>query len=164
MGSIVITFVSLALLLSTCHAYLISDFCSKSINPSLCNQVAGSDPRTKGADAASLAAIAIEKAEAALRASVSVAKSVTSRSNKQIIDTCIENFDEAASNLKECKELINRRSWASARALESKGAAAMSDIETCSDEFGEKEPRQLKEATEKANALVELLLIIIKSL
>lgn len=164
MSNLIITFVSLALLLITCQANLLSDFCSKSINPSLCNQVAESDPRTKGADAVGLAAIAIEKAEAAIRASANVAKSVTSRSNKQIIDTCVENFGEAASNLKECKALINKRSWVTARTLESKAAAAMTDIDTCNDEFGEKEPRQLKEATEKANAMVGLLLIISKSL
>ncbi|KAL1541104.1 pectinesterase inhibitor-like [Salvia divinorum] len=148
-------------LLSKCEADLIGDFCLKSNNPTLCTNTLRSDPLSKGADARGLATIAIKKAEEATLASINVAKSISNIGNKGVISTCIENFSNAGANLKECESLINKRDVGT---LRSTGSASLTDISTCSDEFGGKEPPQLKEATGKAYTFVQLLLIIANTL
>ncbi|KAH6764948.1 hypothetical protein C2S52_013954 [Perilla frutescens var. hirtella] len=159
MSSFAIIFVALALV-SQCEADLISGFCSKSNNPSLCDQTLRSNPRSRGADARGLANITLGNALSATQALVRVAKSVSNPTNKEIIDTCIENFDDASDNLKECKALIQKKDKASIGTLVTEASAALTDVDTCSDEFGAKEPPQLKQATAKAYTFVQLLLII----
>lgn len=149
---LVTIFVALAVaLLSICQADLIGDFCAKSNNPTLCTNTLRSDPRSKGADARGLATIAIGKAQEATRASINVAKSLLNSGNKGIISTCIENFSNAVANLKECETQLNKRDIGTLRSI---GSAALTDIGTCSDEFGAKEPPQLKEASGKADTFV----------
>ena len=148
-------------LLNKCQADLIDDFCVKSNNPTLCTNTLRSDPRSKGADARGLATIAIKKAEEATRASINVVKSLLNSGNKEIISTCIENFSSAVTNLKECESLLNRRDIGTLRSI---GSAALTDVGTCSDEFGANEPAKLKEASGKADTFVQLLLIIASAL
>ncbi|XP_041995581.1 pectinesterase inhibitor-like [Salvia splendens] len=158
-----IIFLSLALL-SQCHADLIGDLCTKSNNPSLCNQALRSDPRSKGADARGLAGIALDNSLSTTQASINVAKSVSNPGNKEIIDTCVENFGEAVDNLQEAKPLIQKLDRPSISTLQTRGSAALTDVDTCSDEFGASEPSELKQATDKAYTFIQLLLIIINTL
>ncbi|XP_057782316.1 pectinesterase inhibitor-like [Salvia miltiorrhiza] len=163
MSSFAIIFVSLALL-SQCKADLIGDFCKKSNNPSLCSKTLSSDPRSKAANARALAEIALENAVSATQASIRVAKSVANPGNKAIIDTCVETFGDAVETLQECKPLIPKQDRPSIDTLRTKGSAALTDVDTCSDEFGAKEPSQLKQASDKAYTFVQLLLIIANTL
>lgn len=160
---VIILVVSLGLL-STCQGDLIGDLCSKSNNPPLCNQVLRSDPRSQGQNGRVLAQIALERAESATKDSINVAKSVGNPSNKEKIGTCIENFNDAVDNLEESKPLLQRRDRPSIGDLQTKGSAALTDVDTCSDEFGAGEPPQLKAASDKAYTLVQLFLIIVNTL
>ncbi|XP_042065509.1 pectinesterase inhibitor-like [Salvia splendens] len=158
-----IIFLSLALL-SQCHADLIADLCTKYNNPSICNQALRSDPRSKGADARGLARIALDNSLSATQTSINVAKSVSSPSNKDKIDTCIENFDDAVGNLQEAKPLIPKLDRPNISTLQTKGSTALTDVRTCSEEFGASEPTKLKQATNKAYTFIQLLLIIANTL
>ncbi|KAL1542638.1 pectinesterase inhibitor-like [Salvia divinorum] len=163
MSYLTIIFVCLAIL-SPCQADLIGDFCDRSKNPSLCDQVLRSDPRSNGADARGLAEIVLENAISATQASINVAKSVSNPGNQGIIDTCIEVFSDAVGTLQECKPLIPKRDRFSIGTLQTKGSAALTDVNTCSDEFGANEPPQLTQASARAYTFVQLLLIIANTL
>lgn len=163
MSSLITIFLSLALL-SQCQADLIGDICAKANNPSLCTQTLRSDPRSSGANARTLAGIALEKAVSATQASVSVAKSLSNPKIKAKIDTCIEVFGDAIDTLQECKPLLPRADPVSKSDLQTKGSAALTDVDTCSDDFGSDEPAQLKQASAKAYTLVEVFLIIVNTL
>ncbi|KAL1558391.1 hypothetical protein AAHA92_08866 [Salvia divinorum] len=154
-----IIFVSLALL-SQCHADTIDSLCSKSNNPTLCNQVLRADSRSQGADARGFAEIALDNSLSATQASINVAKSVSNAGNKEKIDTCIENFDDAVFNLQEAKPLLRSRDRPDISTIQTKGSAALTDVDTCSEEFGANEPARLKQATDKAYTFIQLLLII----
>lgn len=162
MPSFLIIVISLALL-SQCQADLIGNLCAKSNNPSLCSQTLRSDPRSKGANARTLAGIALDKAVSTTQASISVAKTVSSPGIKGKIDTCIEVFGDALDTLQECKPLIPRLDRISISDLQTKGSAALTDVDTCGDDFGANEPPQLKQASAKAFTFVELLLIIVNT-
>ncbi|KAG6431857.1 hypothetical protein SASPL_103425 [Salvia splendens] len=82
---------------------LICDICARSNNPSLCDHVLRSDPRSNGADARGPAEIALENAVLATQASIDVANMVSNPGNKGIIDTCIEVFGDAVDTLNKCK-------------------------------------------------------------
>ncbi|XP_047979595.1 pectinesterase inhibitor-like [Salvia hispanica] len=163
MSYLTIIFVCLAIL-SQCQADLIGDFCTRSNNPSLCGQVLRSDPRSNGADARGLAKIALENAVSATQASIDVAKKVSNPSIKGIIDTCIEVFGDAVDTLNQSKPLIPKQDRGSISSLRTKGSAALTDVNTCSDEFGANEPPQLTQASARAYTFVQLLLIIANTL
>ncbi|KAG6435148.1 hypothetical protein SASPL_100016 [Salvia splendens] len=146
MSYLAIIFVCLAIL-SQCQADLIGDFCTRSSNPSVCGQVIRFDPRSNGADARGLAEIALENAVSDTQASIDVAKTVSNPSNKGIIDTCIEVFGDALDTLNQCKLLIPKQDRSSISSLRTKGSAALTDVNTCNDEFGANEPPQLTQAS-----------------
>lgn len=158
-----IIFLSLALL-SQCHADLIGDLCTKSNNPSLCNQALRSDRRSQGADARGLARIALDNSLSATQASINLAKSLSNPGNKEKIKTCIENFGDAVDNLQEAKPLIPKLDRPNISTLQTKGSTALTDVDTCSEEFGASEPSKLKQATDKAYTFIQLLLIIANTL
>lgn len=151
-------------LLGKCQCDLVEDFCSKSINPYTCNLFLRANPRSKDADARGLAEIAIQNAVADTGICIKVAKSEANPSNRQIINTCIENFDNAIDNLNNCMELVKKRDKSSIATLKTRGSAALSDVATCGDEFGKREPPRLKDATDKAFVFAQLLLIIANTL
>ncbi|KAH6766408.1 hypothetical protein C2S52_017391 [Perilla frutescens var. hirtella] len=149
-------------LLSKCEGDLIGDLCSKSNNPSLCNQVLRSDPRSGRSDARGLAEIAVDNAESSTKAAINVAKSVVNGGNKNNIDTCIENFNNAVDNLEESKPLIRKGDRGSVSDLQTKGSAVLTDLDTCADDFPN-EPTQLTQATAKAYTISQLFLIIVNT-
>lgn len=160
MSSFIIIFVSLAIL-GQCQGDLIGDICSKSNNGALCREALRSAPA--GANARGLAAVAVAKAASATTDAINVAKSVQNPGNKEIINTCIENFDDAVDNLDQCKPLISFPGRSKISDLQTKASAALTDVDTCSDEFGAKEPSNLKDASAKAYTLVQLVLIIVNT-
>ncbi|KAH6831758.1 hypothetical protein C2S53_008377 [Perilla frutescens var. hirtella] len=163
MGSLfVVIFVVSLGLLSKCEGDLIGDLCSRSNNPSLCNQVLRSDPRSGGSDARGLAEIAVENAESSTKSAINVAKSVVNGGNKNNIDTCIENFNNAVGTLEDSKPLIRKGDRGSIGDLKTKGSAVLTDLNTCADDFPN-EPTQLKEATARAYTISQLFLIIVNT-
>ena len=158
-------FLSLALL-SQCHADLIGDLCTKSDYPSLCNQALRSDPRSKGANARGLAVIAVDNSLSTIQASINVVKSLSNPGNKRTIDTCIEVFGVSVDHLHEAKLLIPKQDRYSIGTLQLIGSAGLTNIDTCSEEFafrGASIPSELKQATDKAFAFFQLLLIIVNT-
>ncbi|KAI3460139.1 hypothetical protein Pfo_016802 [Paulownia fortunei] len=158
LASIVLVF------LCNCQADLIGDVCSKSSNPSLCNQALRSDPRSRGADLRGLGQIIIEKARAATQATINVAKSVANGSNKGKANTCMETCNDAKHSLNDCQKLLKAHDRSSISTLKSAGAAALTDVGTCDDEFGATEPPKLKQASRKAQDLIDVLLVIANGL
>ncbi|KAI3465247.1 hypothetical protein Pfo_021910 [Paulownia fortunei] len=155
---------SLAFLLCVCQADLIADVCSKSVNPSLCTQVLTSDPRSRGADLRGLGQIIIEKAKAATQDTINVAKSVSGGGNEQKSSTCVETCGDAIDNLNQSSSLLKASGGRSISDLQTKGSAALTDVSTCDDEFGESEPAKLKDASRRAQDLIDVLLVIANSL
>ncbi|PIN11601.1 hypothetical protein CDL12_15786 [Handroanthus impetiginosus] len=147
--------------LYTCQADLIGDVCSKAANPSLCNNILRSDPRSKGANLRGLGQIIIEKAKATDNNAINVANSVKNAGNKDIIDTCIETFGDSISNLNESSRLLN---GGDIDALKARASAALTDVSTCDDEFGDDEPPKLAEASRTAQDTISPLLVVANSL
>ncbi|KAI3465248.1 hypothetical protein Pfo_021911 [Paulownia fortunei] len=150
---------SLAFLCNS-QADLIGDVCSKSINPSLCNRSLRSDPRSRGADLRGLGQISIDNAKAATQTTLKVANSLASGPDREKAKTCVETCGDAIDNLNQCRGLLNGRSRRSISDLQTKGSAALTDISTCDDEFGGSEPAKLKQASRRAQDLVDVLLVI----
>ncbi|KAK4486825.1 hypothetical protein RD792_006583 [Penstemon davidsonii] len=146
------------------QADLISDVCSKSTNPTLCNQALRSDPRSRGADLISLGQIAVAKARDASLATLNVAKSLASGATKGKAESCIENCKDAIFNLNDCSTLLKRFNRGSISDLQTKGSAALTDIDTCDDDFGSTEPPKLKQASQTAQDLIDTTLVIFNRL
>lgn len=152
----VLATLSLALLITKSQADLINTICSKTTNPSLCDEVLRSDPRSKGADLAGLGQISIDKGRDAVKAATAVVK--TEGRSKEIVGTCVEVFSNAIHNLKECKKLLKPRNVESLRTYAS---AALTDVGTCDNEFGlVGEPSKVRQANQKAGDIVRVLLAI----
>lgn len=143
--------------LCNCHGDLISDVCSKALNPSLCTQTLNSDPRSRGADVKGLGQIVIEKAEAATNDAIRVVKSISTEKNKEIVDVCVETFKDAIDDLINCSQLLKKGSKGD---LEAKGSGALTNVGTCDDEFEESEPPKVKMATKRAQDIIDILLVI----
>ncbi|KAL0322984.1 UNVERIFIED_CONTAM: hypothetical protein Sangu_1917700 [Sesamum angustifolium] len=117
-----------------------------------------SDPR---ADAQA----AVQQSIAATQAVIQAAKSVLNGGNKEIVKTCIETSNDAIGNLNDVKSLLPRaRDALSIDTLKTRASAAVSNVGTCDDEFGAREPPQVKAATQKAIALISRLLQILNQL
>lgn len=152
--------ITLALFLSQSQADLVSTVCSKSTNPSLCNQVMGSDPRSKGAGLPVLGQIAIEKSQAAVNAATAVVKTVPPKGRiKGVIDTCVENFSDAIDDLNDSKQSLKS---GDKQGLNLHASAAVASVQTCDDEFNTAggEPGNVAQATKKASEIIDVILVI----
>ncbi|KAL8494587.1 hypothetical protein ACS0TY_025423 [Phlomoides rotata] len=142
------------------QADLISDICKQAVNPSLCTQTLTSDPRSRGADLKGLGQIAIEKGEAATHDAIGVVMSFSGKF-KAVVETCVETFNNAIDNLKESSQALNAGRKGDVQA---KGSGALSNAETCDDEFGESEPAKVKKASKRAQDIIDILLVIANKL
>ncbi|GFP97298.1 pectinesterase inhibitor [Phtheirospermum japonicum] len=147
-------------LVCICQADLISDVCSKTINPSLCTQTLKSNPSAPKADLRGLGQIIIPIAKAATQNVITISKSI----GGPIADTCIETSTDAIDNLDECVGYLKKSDKASISDLQTKASAASTDVGTCDDEFGDSEPAKLKAASQKAQDLISVLLAIANKL
>ncbi|CAI9771385.1 unnamed protein product [Fraxinus pennsylvanica] len=148
--------VSLALvLLCGCQADLVDDICSVSTNPSLCNQILRSDPRTPGAkNLRELGKIALDKA---LEGTKATRLAVKSLGKGPTASTCVKVCQDAINNLNECRNLLRASDIS---ALQTKVSVALTDVQTCDDTYEGKEPPQINQATQRAKELIGIFLII----
>ncbi|KAL8030110.1 hypothetical protein ABFX02_14G267000 [Erythranthe guttata] len=143
--------VTIALFMIICkssEADLISKVCSSARNPSLCNQVLRSDPRSKGSDLAGLGAIVVEKGQDAVRAATDVIKSIPPL------------FTDAVDYLNDCKQNLRSRDR---DALRRNASGALVGVETCDDRFTEDggvEPPEVARADRRAEDIIQVLLVI----
>ncbi|KAL3624461.1 hypothetical protein CASFOL_031129 [Castilleja foliolosa] len=147
-------------LLYISQADLISDVCSKTLNPSLCIQTLRSDPAARGADLRGLGQIIIPKAKAATQNVITIAKSI----GGPIARTCVETSTSAIDNLNECIGYLKKSDKTSINDLQTKAGAAETDVGTCDDEFEDREPAKLKAASQKAQGLIGVLVAIASKL
>ncbi|KAG8390977.1 hypothetical protein BUALT_Bualt01G0139900 [Buddleja alternifolia] len=147
-------------LLFISEADLISDVCSKAQKTFLCNQALRSDPCSRGANLPGLGKIAIDESRAAVQNTIKVAKLFDNRGNKGKSETCIETCGDAIDNLNDCQKLVKARDKFSLNTLQTKASAALTDVSTCDDEFGAGEPAKLKEASQTAQDLIDVVLVI----
>lgn len=152
------------LLISPCQGDLIDNLCHEALNPSLCNTSLRSDPRSSGANLRKLAEIALEKARSATNATITVAKSITDESNKKHVDHCVDLCNEAILDLDRSKNLVGGGSGGRSGDLQSYLFGAAFDLSSCDDEFGEREPSQLKVASREAQDLVDVVFVIVDHL
>ncbi|KAL2471548.1 PMEI domain-containing protein [Abeliophyllum distichum] len=151
--------VTLALvLLCGCQADLVNDICSASTNPSICNQVLRSDPRSQIAkNLRDLGQIVIDKSLEGTQATLKV---VNSLGKGPEASTCVENCEDAIDSLNDCKNLIKSFNKIDISTLQTTASAALTDVDTCDDNYGEKEPLQLQQATQRAKGLIDVILVI----
>lgn len=151
-----------------CEADLIANVCSKSINPSLCTQALESDPRSRGADLRGLGQIIVEKSAAATNDTMGAVKSVSGANDTGAVDVCMETCTDALDDLSDCSQLLKAGGSASKADLQTKASAAITNVQTCDDEFQEEEggaePPQVKEASNRAKDLIDVFLVIANSL
>ncbi|KAL2489170.1 PMEI domain-containing protein [Forsythia ovata] len=147
--------VTLALvLLCGCQADLVNDICSATSNPSICNQVLRSDPRFQMTqNLRDLGQIVIDKSLEGTKATLKV---VNSFGKGPEASTCVENCKDAIDSLNECKSLIKSFDRFDISTLQTTASAALTDVDTCDDNYGDKEPPQLQQATQRAKALIEM--------
>ncbi|KAL2242146.1 pectinesterase inhibitor-like [Sesamum indicum] len=107
----------------------------------------------------------IQEAVAATQAVIQVVKSVETGGNKQIVETCIEVSSDAIDNLNDVKSLLPKaRDPRSLETVRVRATAAFTDVGTCDDEFGDREPAQVAAATKKAQDIINQLIIILNKL
>ncbi|KAL2489144.1 PMEI domain-containing protein [Forsythia ovata] len=147
--------VTLALvLLCGCQADLVNDICSATSNPSICNQVLRSDPRFQMTqNLRDLGQIVIDKSLEGTKATLKV---VNSFGKGPEASTCVENCKDAIDSLNECKSLIKSFDRFDISTLQTTASAALTDVDTCDDNYGDREPPQLQQATQRAKALIEM--------
>lgn len=150
--------------LCTCQADLISEVCSKTLNRPLCIQVLTSDPRARVVDLKGLGVIVIEKAIAATEDGIKVVKSVSNPELQNIVETCVETSNDGIDNLNECSQLLKDFKGSSKSYIQREGSAAMANVRTCDEEFGYKEPVNVKVAYKRSEDLINIFLVIANSL
>ncbi|GFP91086.1 pectinesterase inhibitor [Phtheirospermum japonicum] len=143
-------------LLCICQADKIFDLCSLTPNPSLCSQTIRSDPRSYGADLRSWGKIIIEKSKIATRNVITIAK----LAGGEIANSCVETGGDAIDKLNECVGYLKKLGRASARELYSIGSLAFENVASCDHLLGSREPAELKAASQKAQDLIDVLLVI----
>ncbi|CAA0811320.1 Plant invertase/pectin methylesterase inhibitor superfamily protein [Striga hermonthica] len=144
-------------LLSTCRADLISDVCSASIYRAFCYRTLRSDPAARAAkDLISLGKVVAGKAKVASY-DVSV---ISKKVGGPAANTCVEVSVDAMDFLDEVLGYLRKPGSGTKDDLLTKASAALSDLYTCDDEFGRREPVKLKAANAKAKSLVSILLTI----
>ncbi|CAI9753504.1 unnamed protein product [Fraxinus pennsylvanica] len=158
-GSFLLATVSLAFLCSslTFHnvkADLIGDFCSTVRDPSFCNKALRSDRRSAKADVRGLGQIALDKAIASAKTTLKLAKEL---GNGELPSTCAEVCSDAIDNLNECQGLLRGNDKES---LNVEASAALDDLATCDDEYGAKEPTNLKNASQTTQGLISIILAV----
>lgn len=95
----------------------------------------------------------IDQSIAAVRNCINAVKSV--KGQKQVVDTCIEVLNNSIDNL--------RQTAAAAKAgkkddAKTRASAALTDVDTCEDEFGRSEPAPVKSALAAASASISKVL------
>lgn len=139
---------------------LIAQICSKAVNPSLCTQVLTSDPRSSQADLRGLGHVILEKSATATSDVVSIVKSLGGGA----ADVCVETCGSSIDDLHKCSDLLDSCGGASCKGdLQTLGSAAHTNVVTCDDAFGGGGPQKLKEATKRAQDLIDVFLVIANS-
>ncbi|KAL7127592.1 hypothetical protein ABFS83_14G263300 [Erythranthe nasuta] len=159
---VTVTIAYFMMICKSSEADLISKVCTTARNPSLCNQVLRSDPRSKGSDLAGLGAIIVEKGKDAVKAATNVIKSIppVGRAKGGVTDTCIELFTDAVDYLNDCKQNLRSRDR---DALRRNASGALVGVETCDDGFTEDggvEPPEAARADRRAEDIIQVLLVI----
>ncbi|CAA2956555.1 pectinesterase inhibitor [Olea europaea var. sylvestris] len=158
-GSFPLATLSLAFLCScltfhNANADLIGDLCSTVPNHSFCNQALRSDPRSAKADIRGLGQIALDKALASAKTTLKLAQAL---GNGQKPSTCAEVCSDAIDDLNECQGLLRGNDKGS---LNIKASAAMTDLDTCDDDYGAKEPINLKNASQTTKGYISIILAV----
>ncbi|PIN21097.1 hypothetical protein CDL12_06198 [Handroanthus impetiginosus] len=144
-----------------CQGDLIGDVCPNTRNPSLCNQTLRADIRSPTASIRGLGEIILENAQASTQATLDVAKAINNKKDNIVgeADICIKTCNDAIHNLNGCLPLPKARDRESVSALKAKVTTALTDVSTCDEEFGAREPPQLKKASSKAKDFISMLLV-----
>ncbi|KZV45137.1 mediator of RNA polymerase II transcription subunit 33A [Dorcoceras hygrometricum] len=148
--SLALTFVCI------CKASLTDKICSQASNPSLCKRTLTSDPRHRTEDLRVLGEIIIDKSIPATLKVKTIAKKYRKGSPIEIsrADECIQLASDSSDALRECKSLIKSHNRFNISTLGVTASAAMTNLETCNDDYGKREPAEIKLATGVAKDLI----------
>ncbi|KAL2498133.1 Pectinesterase inhibitor 2 [Abeliophyllum distichum] len=135
-------------------ADLIGDLCSSVANPSFCNHALRSDPNSAKADLRGLGEVAHDKATASAETTLNLAKAL---GKGKLPRTCVEVIGEAIDSLNECQGSLRGNDKGT---LNIKASAALDDLATCDDEYGAKEPTNLKQASQTTQGLISIILAV----
>ncbi|XP_057481742.1 pectinesterase inhibitor-like [Actinidia eriantha] len=145
-------------------ADLISQVCSKTLNPSLCSDTLKSDPRSATADLKGLGQISIDKAQSnAKQASgtiASLSKQTTDPKVKNLINGCGTDYQDAVDELNEATQSLK---FGDIFSLRQRALAALSYPVGCDNSFKKPpvtEPLVLKQANTKLEGLCSVVVAV----
>ncbi|XP_047339878.1 pectinesterase inhibitor-like [Impatiens glandulifera] len=142
---------------------LVSETCSQTQNPSLCNQVLGSAPGASTTDLKGLGYISINIALTnAKQTSPYIASLVNQSTDLTLRDryqNCVENYASAIDALNNSKMFLDKGDIPS---LQTFASTAFDGPDTCCDNFEGPPvaPDQLNDANEKLEGLISIVLTI----
>lgn len=161
---LIVSLLSISFTLTIAKADLIGDVCSKAQKPALCLSALNADPRSKGANLEGLATISIDisqKNAQTVRDLVNtLLKQATDPKLKTRYDSCLENYNDAVDDLGELPGFLKSKDYLG---LNVHASAAFDGPTTCDDNFSETPPAeapQLKDASDKLQGLIDIILVI----
>uniref|UniRef100_M1D8M6 Pectinesterase inhibitor n=1 Tax=Solanum tuberosum TaxID=4113 RepID=M1D8M6_SOLTU len=143
------------------RANLINDVCSKTRNPVICLSALQGDPRSQGANLEGLATISIDLSQKSTRSTYDLVKTLLTQTTDPNLKTrytsCLENYNDALNNLGELSSFLNSKDY------DSLNIHASDDPSTCDDDSFSGPPAespQLKDASDKVQGLIGIILVI----
>ncbi|KAK1353631.1 PMEI domain-containing protein [Heracleum sosnowskyi] len=134
---------------------LIESICSTTGNTPLCNNILKTSVVSeRGGLGQLLTNVALRKVHKSLNLVRQLAKISTDFRTKNQYDACLEVFDDAFDSLKECKKRFSENNLNDANVMAS---AALTDIDTCSDEVTNAPP-QLTDAIKESSNIIRIVL------
>ncbi|CAN4088054.1 unnamed protein product [Withania somnifera] len=145
------------------RADLMNDVCAKTNKPAICLSALNGDSRSKCANLEGLAIISIDislKNMESTRDFVnSLLKQAIDVALKTRYDSCLENYNDSVDELKELPSFLKSKDYIG---LNVHASAALDGPATCDDNFSTPpiEAPQLKAASDKLIALIDIILVI----
>ncbi|XP_059315991.1 pectinesterase inhibitor-like [Lycium ferocissimum] len=160
---LIVSLLSISSMSTSVGADLVNDVCSKTKKPAICLSALRADPRSKCANLESLATISIDislkNAQSTRDLVNTLLKQATDPKLKTRYDSCLENYDDAVDELGGLPVFLKSKDYGG---LNIHASAASDGPSTCDDNFSEQpaEAPQLKDASDKLQGLISIILVI----
>ncbi|KAM7463182.1 hypothetical protein LguiA_031303 [Lonicera macranthoides] len=142
---------------------LVSQICSKTINPSVCLATLRSDPRSAKADLRELGHISINLARNSAKSTITLIGTLSEKAKdpilKERLTSCSGNYLDAVSDLDDAEESLSSGDFPG---MNIRASAASDGPDDCDDEFNTRpaEPPQLKTRGEILKYICSAVLVI----
>lgn len=149
--------------LTSVRADLVNDVCSKTQKPAICLSALNGDSRSKGANLEGLATISIDISLTNIQSTHDLVNTLLNQATDPILKrrygSCLENYNEGVDDLRELPALLKSKDYGG---LNTHASAALDEPSSCDDNFSDPptEAPQLKDASEKLQGLIDIILVI----